>query len=109
MARPGTHSDVHRFSGDLPAEQKNRTMKYWGPPMGGGVLAVTAVMLVVAGLTVAAVVLLVRYASGTPAPTHVLPRHDPAEEILAERYAHSDIDDAEYQRRLALLRSARHR
>ena len=85
-------------------------MRYWGPPMGGGgALATTAIMLVVAGLAVVAVVLLVRHTSGTPTPARVLPHHEPAEEVLAERYARGDIDDTEYQRRIALLRSVRNR
>jgi putative membrane protein len=85
-------------------------MMYWSPAIhGGGVLAMTATMLVIAGMAVAVVILLVRYTAPAPAQARTLPPADLAEAVLAERYARGDIDDVEYRRRLSLLRSAHHR
>ena len=80
-------------------------MWYRGDWGWGGWILMTVAMVVFWALLITAVVLLVRYlvtSRGTVVPPAVGPRS--AEDLLAERYARGEIDDDEYQRRLALLR-----
>ncbi len=62
-----------------------------------------AFSLLILALIIGGVILLVRrYTPGSgPAPA------TNAEDILAERYARGDIDEQEYQQRLAVLRGSR--
>ncbi len=55
-------------------------------------------------------VLLVRYAAqgGGPTPPPAAPHGPTPEQILATRFAHGEIDQAEYQERLAVLRRNGH-
>ena len=87
----------------------------YGTGMGGwGYALVTISLILLGGLVIAGIVALVRSAgqgsrdarepAGRPrlaAP----PRSDP-EELLAGRFARGEIDEDEYQRRLAVLRKA---
>ena len=73
----------------------------------GGWLLMTIAMVLFWALIITAVVLIVRYLvsqrlTGTSAVSARTP-----EEVLAERYARGEIDDDEYQRRLALPRQNR--
>ena len=74
----------------------------WGPGM--WIVAVVA-MIAFWSLVVFAIVMLVRH-FGRPAGTGpgVAPPVDNALETLRERFARGEIDEEEYQRRLALLR-----
>jgi putative membrane protein len=60
-------------------------------------------MLVLLALFTVLVYVAVR-AVGGPAPRTPTPRMSTPEVILAERFARGEIDEAEYQRRLAALR-----
>jgi putative membrane protein len=87
------------------------TMFWYGSGMGGwGYAAATIGMVVFWAVVIAAVIYaaaaLIRHAgrSGTQSGELALP---PApERLLAERYARGEIDEEEYQRRLASLRAA---
>jgi putative membrane protein len=83
-------------------------MMYYGPGMSAwGYLLMTANMLLFWGLVIAGIVLLVRYLgrSGAAAPGQA-GRNPRAEAILAERFAHGEIDEQEYRSRLNVLRGA---
>ena len=84
-------------------------MMMWYGGNGGwaGWLLMTIAMVLFWALIITAVVLIVRYLisqrlTGTSAVSARTP-----EEVLAERYARGEIDDNEYQRRLALLHQNR--
>jgi putative membrane protein len=80
-------------------------MWYGGDWGSGGWILMTVAMLVFWALVITAIVLFVRYlASQRPTNTSPATTSRTAEEVLAERYARGEIDDDEYQRRLALLR-----
>ncbi|HWS91235.1 MAG TPA: SHOCT domain-containing protein [Mycobacterium sp.] len=83
-------------------------MMWYGGNWGwGGWLLMTIAMVLFWALIITAVVLIVRYVvSQRPTGTSVGSARTP-EEVLAERYARGEIDDEEYQRRLALLRQNR--
>ena len=83
-------------------------MMWYGSNGGwGGWLLMTIAMVLFWALIITAVVLIVRYlVPQRPTGTSAGSAHTP-EEVLAERYARGDIDDDEYQRRLALLRQNR--
>lgn len=85
---------------------------YWnGYGMGAwGWFAMSLTTLVVWGLIVAAAVLVVRAfkrdgTDGHPTPAPPTAPGREAETLLAERYSRGEIDDEEYTRRLAVLRS----
>ncbi|AJT69046.3 SHOCT domain-containing protein [Streptomyces chattanoogensis] len=83
---------------------------------GWGWMAMSIGIVLFWGLVITAGVLLFR-ALARPAPRNgertgwgpgpAPDRHPTAEQILAERYARGEIEDEEYRRRLATLRSAR--
>ena len=83
-------------------------MMWYGSNGGwGGWLLMTIAMVLFWALIITAVVLIVRYLvsqrlTGTSAVSARTP-----EEVLAERDARGEIDDDEYQRRLALLHQNR--
>lgn len=84
-------------------------MMFWyGHNVGGwGWIAMSIGMILFWALIITALVLLFRALSRphehahTPAPPAPTP-----EQILAERFARSEIDEEEYQHRLAVLRSS---
>jgi putative membrane protein len=75
---------------------------------GWGWVVMTTSMVLFWGLLIAGGVLLFRAlnqpAGGAPAGSRPSPEH-----LLAERFARGEIDEEEYQRRLATLTSARER
>ncbi len=75
---------------------------YYGDHMSGwGWGLATIGMVAFWGLLITGIVLLVRYMgrSGEPPPTRT------PEQLLAERFARGEIDDAEYHNRLNALRA----
>ncbi len=77
----------------------------WGWGWGGWILT-TGITVIFWALVITAVVLVARYLlslSQRPTATRSA-GFSGAEQVLAERYARGEIDDDEYQRRLALLR-----
>ena len=83
-------------------------MMWYGSNGGwGGWLLMTIAMVLFWALIITAVVLIVRYLiSQRPTDISAGSARTP-EEVLAERYARGEIDDDEYQRRLALLHQNR--
>jgi putative membrane protein len=83
-------------------------MMWYGSNGGwGGWLLMTIATVLFWALIITAVVLIVRYlVSQRPTGTSAGSARTP-EEVLAERYARGEIDDDEYQRRLALPRQNR--
>jgi putative membrane protein len=82
-------------------------MMYYGPVASGwGYLLVTMNMVLFWGLIIAGIVALVRLLNRST-PPHPADPGSPgqAEAILAERFGRGEIDEEEYQRRLAVLRS----
>jgi putative membrane protein len=85
-------------------------MMFWyGSGMGGwGYAALTIGMVAFWAAVIYAAVALIRHAGPSGAQTGE-PAPPPApERLLAERFARGEIDDEEYQRRLASLRAAGH-
>lgn len=84
------------------------TMMYWyGHGMSGWGYAIGAISMVLFwGAVIFGIVALVRYLGrgGTHAGEPVRPPSP--ERLLAERFARGEIDEDEYQRRLAALRGA---
>ncbi|MFE1788707.1 SHOCT domain-containing protein [Streptomyces sp. NPDC059525] len=74
---------------------------------GWGWFAMSASMILFWALIITVAVLLVRALNRTPEHTDVQ-AGPPAEQLLAERFARGDIDEEDYQRRLAALRSSSH-
>ncbi|MDX2393494.1 MULTISPECIES: SHOCT domain-containing protein [unclassified Streptomyces] len=80
-------------------------MFWYDHGMGGwGWVAVSLSILLVA-LAVAAVVLLLRSVDRYPSGPAQTPAAPSAKELLAERFARGEIDEAEYERRLTALRA----
>lgn len=74
----------------------NGMMGAWG--LLGGLFSLLILALIIGGV----ILLIRRFTPGSgPAPA------TNAEHILAERYARGDIDEQEYQQRLAVLRGGR--
>ena len=76
----------------------------WWPDGGwgwGGWLMMTLTMLAFWGLAAWVIVTFVRQPGSRPGPDHN------AEEILAERFARGEIDEEEFTKRKAALRSVR--
>jgi putative membrane protein len=78
----------------------------------GGWILMTLVMVAFWGLVITAVVLAVRYLAGGGSHHNRVgggsaPAGSRAEDVLAERYARSELDDDEYRRRLTLIREHR--
>jgi putative membrane protein len=72
---------------------------------GWGWFAMSASMFLFWALIIAAVVLLVRALSRTDERTRA-PSVPSPEQLLAERFARGEIDEEEYQRRLATLHTS---
>jgi putative membrane protein len=78
-------------------------MMYWGSGMGGwGMLLVTVSNLLFVGLLIAGAPALIRYASRS-ARQDSAADPAPAQWVLADRFARSEIDEDEYERRLGVL------
>jgi putative membrane protein len=82
-------------------------MGTWGTPMSGGYLAMNFAMLVLAAGAVAMLVILC--AGVWRSHPVVIRRSTSVEELLADRYARGEIDEAEYHRRLDVLDRSRAR
>ncbi|HEX9335053.1 MAG TPA: SHOCT domain-containing protein [Pseudonocardiaceae bacterium] len=83
-------------------------MYWYGNGMSGwgyGLMGVTTALF--AALAIVGIVVLVRYLSRTARPTDGQPPNDP-EQMLAQRYARGELDDNEYQHRIAVLRGDSH-
>ena len=81
-------------------------MFWWGQGMSGWGYALMSVSMVLFwGVVILGIVALVRYLgrSSPPAGGAGVPRPS-AEQVLAERFARGEIDEQEYQSRLATLR-----
>ncbi len=72
---------------------------------GWGWFAMSASMILFWALIITVAVLLFRALDRAPEHTHS-PAGPSAEQLLAERFARGDIDEEDYQRRLAALRSS---
>ena len=78
-------------------------MMWWNGSGSWGYVVMTLGMLIVTGIVIAGVIGLVRY-SGRGVRAE---RDGPvAEQLLAERFAHGEIDEEEFDRRLGVLRMA---
>ncbi len=79
-------------------------MGWWGyAGMGIGMVLFWALIIV-------GIVALIRFSSGaTNTPSTAAPVTLSPEQVLANRFAHGEIDEAEYQQRIAVLRSHAHR
>ncbi len=77
----------------------------FGNEMGNGEWVIMAIMMVLfwGGVVVVIATLSRRRDAGPSAEPPKPPHHD-AERILAERFAHGDIDEAEFKARRAALR-----
>jgi putative membrane protein len=80
-------------------EPKEAAMMHWGYGSGWGYLMMGFSMIAFWVVVAAVIVLSVR-ALGRPAAP---PSSGGADQVLAERYARGEIDDAEYRQRLAVL------
>jgi putative membrane protein len=78
----------------------------WGA---GDWLAMSLMMVLFWGLLIALIVWLVRSSRDRSAPTASQPGHVGADELLAERFARGEIDEAEFNRSRALLHKSRAR
>ncbi|WP_198359503.1 SHOCT domain-containing protein [Streptomyces fildesensis] len=72
---------------------------------GWGWLSMSAGMILFWALIITAVLLFFRTRNRDPEQPHISAGPSP-EQLLAERFARGDIDEDEYQRRLAALRSS---
>lgn len=87
-------------------------MMFWSDHdmTGWGYTGMAVVMVVFWVLVIAGIVALVRYTSGANGPRVMSPYPPPGEspeQLLATRFARGEIDEAEYQQRLAVLRGNR--
>lgn len=72
---------------------------------GGGYLVMMLGMLVFWGLIIAAVAMVLRQPDRSDrAAGGMVPAHRTAQQVLAERFARGDIDETEFNGRLAALR-----
>ena len=81
-------------------------MCWWGQGMSGWGYALMSVSMVLFwGLVILGIVVLVRYlARSSPSAGGACAPRPTAEQVLAERFALGEIDEQEYQSRLAALR-----
>jgi putative membrane protein len=84
------------------------TMMYWyGSGMSGwGYALMTISMVLFWGAVIIGIVALVRYVGRGGQQTSAPQSPQVPERLLAERFARGEIDEEEYQRRLAVLRGA---
>jgi putative membrane protein len=89
---------------DDPVEEAI-TVMYYGDHMSGWGWALAGVgMVVFWGLVITGIVLLVRYLGQAGQRTDQPPPIRTPEQVLGVRFAHGEIDETEYQNRLAVLR-----
>lgn len=74
---------------------------------GWGWIVTAAAFTVVFAVVITAIVLAVRYLAGAHHGTQGAPQTRAAEDILGERLARGEIDDAEYRQRMTALREHR--
>ena len=81
-------------------------MFWWGQGMGGwGYFLMSVTMVLFWGLVILGIVALARYLARSAQQTGAAGAARPtAEQVLAERFARGEIDEQEYQSRLAALR-----
>lgn len=70
-------------------------------------VAMSLMMIVFFGLFILAVAVLMRGSQRDAAPSDSGPARETAEQLLANRFARGDIDEEDYDRRLAVLMSAK--
>jgi putative membrane protein len=82
-------------------------MYWYGDHMNGWGYALMALSMVIFwALIIIGIVALVRYLTRSGQPTATPPAHRPTpEQLLAERFAHGEIDQDEYRRSLDTLRT----
>ncbi|WP_346093363.1 SHOCT domain-containing protein [Streptomyces olivaceiscleroticus] len=73
---------------------------------GWGFIAMAITQLLFWGLLLGGVALLVRYLVRSHHDANLPPTRQTPQQVLAERLARGEIDEAEYQRRLTTLRSS---
>lgn len=79
-------------------------MMYYGDHLSGwGWFGMTLGMILFWGLIVAAIVVLVRWAGASNRPPTDQSTSPTPQQLLAERFARGEIDEAEYRSRLATL------
>ena len=83
---------------------------WWGHGMSGWGYAGMAIgMVLFWTLIVVGIIVLIRFSAGTTQP-RAISRYQPfsesPEQLLAARFARGEIEESEYQQRLAVLRSA---
>ncbi len=85
-------------------------MYWYGSGMSGwGYALMTVSMVLFWGAVIFGIVALVRYFGRDGQPGTAAPSQPPSpEHLLAERFARGEIDEEEYQRRLAALQAAGH-
>ena len=74
---------------------------------GWGWILTAAAFTVLFAAVIIAIVLTVRYLTGSHHGTHGAPQTRAAEDILGERLARGEIEDAEYRQRMTALREHR--
>ena len=60
-------------------------------------------------LIIVAIVALIRFSTGSAQTRSIPPSPESPEQVLAARFARGEIDEADYQQRLAVLRATTHR
>ena len=78
---------------------------------GWGYAGMAVGMVLFWALIIVGIIALVRFSTGTTqarAVPQYLPSGESAEQVLAARFARGEIDEPEYQQRLAVLRAAAH-
>jgi putative membrane protein len=87
-------------------------MMFWSDHdmSGWGYAGMAIGMVVFWVLVIAGIIALIRFSSGAPQvrPVSQHPPSDSPEQLLASRFARGEIEEPEYQQRLAVLRAARH-
>ena len=88
-------------------------MMFWSDHdmSGWGYAGMVFGMVVFWVLVVVGIIALIRFTTGAPQVrtlAEYAPRSESPEQLLASRFARGEIDEAEYQQRLAVLRAARH-
>jgi putative membrane protein len=80
-------------------------MMHYGDMSGWGFALMAISAVVFWGLVIVGIVMLVRYFGRSGQPTTAAPT---PEQLLAERFARGEIDESEYDARLATLRAPHH-
>ncbi|MEV4624623.1 SHOCT domain-containing protein [Asanoa sp. NPDC049573] len=84
-------------------------MMYWGNGMNGwGTLLMVVSNVLFWSLIIGAIVLVARYLAHDRRAAGPTSRERTPQQVLADRFAHGDIDEEEYARRLRVLDDAAH-